>query len=1215
MGRKLGCVLLALLFVFTFYVPASEAPGLPFPVTVTVTLEDAPVDGADVLVTLPLHPDLLYEYAPGYGDGTYQVNLDNSPYKDNWDDGDPVKVEVTYQEGGTYYCGEDQKLIDKSKGGLDFDISLEECQPNYPPEQPVNPSPADGATGVEPSPALAVNVSDPNGDSMDVTFYNASDGSLIGTATNVPNGTASVVWSEASAYDTTYTWYANVTDGTYTNQSAEWRFTTRDSEPPGTPSRPSGPSEGDINATYDYSTQASDPDGDDVQYGFDWDDGSSIEWTSYKSSGATATASHAWSSPGTYEVKVRARDTAGKTSGWSNARTVTISQKYTLTAETSPDDVGTVTLDPDGGTYDAGTNVTATATCSPDYLFHNWSGDVPAAKAEDNPVTVAMDDDKTIVARFVENHRPHISISTPGEGTECNGTVTVAGTAGDENGNDTLQTVEIKIDEGTWTTATGTTTWEYAWNTTTVPDGNHTIHARVSDGFLSNATSINVTVSNNRPPAIPSLSGPAEGSPNVSYTFSASSTDPNNHSVRYGFDWDSDGEVDNWTALVPSGETAAHTYSWNMTGQYSIQVMAEDEWGMRSNWSDLHSINISEGDATPPYCTLAIGKPSGNLSYGGVTYPAIASDTPIWINASDGNGTGVAWLNVSVWWNETAPGTYTRIDTITVSDNGAHDSDARTGYISAELHFDEECFHEIQWKASDYANNSSPEHTADIAVDGTAPSVNSTLGDPYYVGSDPSNATTWTWAACNTSLWLNATDGGCGGGVGAEQLGIHVYWNEIRVQQGDSQYFTLIDTVVVEDGGPLDAADAEGVISFNFSFPQEGFYEVVYWALDSAGTNATSKQKIVVDCTSPASEIQNIHPFEQEAPFTVTVGDVSDGPAGQGCGVDTLALYYKYSEDNVTFSEWRLYETWDVPAASRYDVPPWTVSFDPDEGHGYYRFASKAVDCLGNDEPIDGHDTGCYNNLSLTIGFGDPQHGPWVSPATPVTISAHLSPPPDIYYRIYNNGSWTPSPGTGSGDNGSYIPYEGTFTLAEHGCAHGNGTIEFYGTKTAVHSASFLLDATSPSTSLDDLPFLMCESCTLRGNATDIGSGIASVEFSMRFSHDNATWSDWSLVSSSTGSPYEFVFSAHTGFYQLRVVAVDYLGHQEQHDGDADALVRIFSPDCNGDGTINVVDFVNISLHWQEREGEDAYNYDADLNADGVINILDLSLVAWYWPR
>jgi lysyl endopeptidase len=75
---------------------------------------------------------------------------------------------------------------------------------------------------------------------------------------------------------------------------------------------------------------------------------------------------------------------------------VTVTQ-YTLTVNTVGQ--GTVTLNPPGGTYNEGTVVTLTATPSSGWQFDNWSGDLSGTQ---NPITITMNDDKTVTANFSE---------------------------------------------------------------------------------------------------------------------------------------------------------------------------------------------------------------------------------------------------------------------------------------------------------------------------------------------------------------------------------------------------------------------------------------------------------------------------------------------------------------------------------------------------------------------------------------------------------------------------------------------------------------------------------------------------------------------------------------------------------------------------------------------------------------------------------------------
>ena len=106
---------------------------------------------------------------------------------------------------------------------------------NNPPNAPINPVPADLATGIATSPTLSVDVSDPDSDTMTVRFYDASDDSQIDFQNNViSGGTSSISWNGLSE-STTYSWYATAYDGEFTAQSATWSFTTLDSTAPASP--------------------------------------------------------------------------------------------------------------------------------------------------------------------------------------------------------------------------------------------------------------------------------------------------------------------------------------------------------------------------------------------------------------------------------------------------------------------------------------------------------------------------------------------------------------------------------------------------------------------------------------------------------------------------------------------------------------------------------------------------------------------------------------------------------------------------------------------------------------------------------------------------------------------------------------------------------------------------------------------------------------------
>ncbi|MCX6719470.1 MAG: C25 family cysteine peptidase, partial [Candidatus Taylorbacteria bacterium] len=102
---------------------------------------------------------------------------------------------------------------------------------------------------------------------------------------------------------------------------------------PNVPSIPYGTIVGLRGVSYSYSTSATDPDGDQVKYTFDWGD-TTTSVTGLVNSGTSASMSHNWNNAGTYQVKAMATDSKGATSGWSSGLAVSI------VASNVPDKIG-----------------------------------------------------------------------------------------------------------------------------------------------------------------------------------------------------------------------------------------------------------------------------------------------------------------------------------------------------------------------------------------------------------------------------------------------------------------------------------------------------------------------------------------------------------------------------------------------------------------------------------------------------------------------------------------------------------------------------------------------------------------------------------------------------------------------------------------------------------------------------------------------------------
>lgn len=82
---------------------------------------------------------------------------------------------------------------------------------------------------------------------------------------------------------------------------------------------------------------------------------------------------------------------------------------YTLTTNSTPSAGGTITRNPSGTSYSAGTVVTLTATSAAGYTFTGWSGAVTSTATS---VNVTMDANKTVTANFQQNQAGTYTLTT-----------------------------------------------------------------------------------------------------------------------------------------------------------------------------------------------------------------------------------------------------------------------------------------------------------------------------------------------------------------------------------------------------------------------------------------------------------------------------------------------------------------------------------------------------------------------------------------------------------------------------------------------------------------------------------------------------------------------------------------------------------------------------------------------------------------------------------
>jgi hypothetical protein len=226
------------------------------------------------------------------------------------------------------------KLVDNNDAVLRFssdkslinNISMDYSRFNNPP-QPLVPHPIYG-TATWDSGGKAVNASVEVVSSIDtLTATVGSGGSWqVDCGDPGPNwasGTSFTVYINGTG--THQGWYgiaSGSVSGYYNNMGNIVVY--QNSDTPYTPKTPDGSKSGKINVKYTYSTFTTDPNGDNVYYLFDWDDGSDSIWLGPYDSGQTIKASHIWTEKGNYEIKVKAKDIHDFESGWSDPLSLTI---------------------------------------------------------------------------------------------------------------------------------------------------------------------------------------------------------------------------------------------------------------------------------------------------------------------------------------------------------------------------------------------------------------------------------------------------------------------------------------------------------------------------------------------------------------------------------------------------------------------------------------------------------------------------------------------------------------------------------------------------------------------------------------------------------------------------------------------------------------------------------------------------------------------------
>jgi PKD repeat protein len=334
-----------------------------------------------------------------------------------------------------------------------------------------------------------------------------------------------------------------------------------------------------------YYIKTIDPEGDQIKYYFDWDDGTGT-WTDLVQSNEYAYATHSWSYPGNYSVRVRAMDEHGAELGWINTSYYRCSHPLNITILNRPP-VADFTYAPSNPITRS--TITFTDTSSdPDTPIASWHWDFGDGNSstQQNPthqypvkgtynvaltVTDSYDGSTDNITKSITvlNSPPIVAFTySPTSPTDLE-TIQFTSTSSDFDGT---------ITNYTWDFGDGSVSYEQNPQHKYADDGVYTVTLTVKDNEnATNSTTKSITVLN-IPPTADFSYQPSNPRTTSTVRFKDNSTDPDGTIVSYYWDF---GDGTNSTERNPE-----HRYY--VSGKYEVTLTVTDD----DNATDTKSLNV-----------------------------------------------------------------------------------------------------------------------------------------------------------------------------------------------------------------------------------------------------------------------------------------------------------------------------------------------------------------------------------------------------------------------------------------------------------------------------------------------------------------------------------------------------------------------------------------------------------------------------------------------